>query len=410
MLNRDRDLAVLHPLVLLNISDHATRTAAIAKCGGNTAQTQPNMVVGALLGNHVERRYEIPLSFELMVEKEGDTIDINSLHFQRRLEQLKVIFPNHDFIGWYAVSLGLEVSPLIESMHAKLLTLNPSALLLVFDARAASEQPGGLKYSLPLSVYETQPPEPANQAEQHEESGEEGRKGIYIRVPRDIKDTNDALDGIAMVWRLMPLRIAIESGEAERIATEHVANTAKTLADDGVANIADGSGKDVTMGGEEGVTGATPLIATFLSSQRIAIEMLQSDLRVLKTYVGDVINGKAVFDPDVLQLVQRMLSNKPVVKDDAAFDLAMAQEETNYQMALYLSGITKAVASVRSLSYRANTALESARVANTPVVNPNQDSMFDLTMNGMMAIMGGGSGMVRRMGGRARGGFGADNR
>ncbi|KAJ2845425.1 hypothetical protein GGI22_006560, partial [Coemansia erecta] len=207
-------------------------------------------------------------------------------------------------------------------------------------------------------------------------------------------------EGTIMASKLAPLRIVIESGEAERVATEHVASISRTVADDGVAT---GSAQTRLLSGGD-VTSSTPQIATFLASQRIAIEMLRKDLGTLKTYVGDVIGGRAPFDPDVLQIVQRVLNNRPVVKDDEMFDLAMAQEETNYQMVSYLAAITRAVATVRTVSFRANTALEGARVANTPIVNPNQDSMFDMSMGGMMSLMGASSGgMGRRLGGRARG-------
>ncbi|KAJ1666569.1 hypothetical protein IW140_005754 [Coemansia sp. RSA 1813] len=426
MLARDSAAAVLHPLVLLNISEHATRMAALVRCnkGANTssgtqaaaAAALPPLAVGALLGNQVEGRYEVFLSFELKVEKVNGEVNIDSQHFEIRLDQLRVIFPNHEFIGWYVASSSLHLSPLMLELHTKLVSSNPSALLLVFDASLAGEQSDGLKYSLPVAVYETKQPMPISRAKlqdgkQAGDGGEESIPEYYVEVFDENRGVISGDQSTVMASKLAPMRIVIESGEAERIATEHVANISRTVADDGVATVG-GNGQGAQAGpASGGVTGSTPQIATFLASQRIAIEMLRRDLGVLKTYVGDVINGKAPFDPDVLQIVQRVLSNRPVVKDDAMFELAMAQEETNYQMASYLASITKAVASVRTVSFRANTALEAARITNTPKVNPNQDSMFDLGMGGMMTMMGGssGSGMGRRLGGRSRG-FGGDMR
>ncbi|KAJ2390247.1 hypothetical protein GGI23_005659, partial [Coemansia sp. RSA 2559] len=345
------------------------------------------------------------LSFELKVEKENGKLDIDSVHFETRLEQLRVIFPNHEFIGWYVASSNHLVSPLMLELHTKLVAINPSALLLVFDASLAGEQADGPKHSLPLAVYETKQPAPVNRAKLQSCGGtaeEEGAAEYYVEVSDENRSAiSGSQEGTIMASKLAPLRIVIESGEAERVATEHVASISRTVADDGVAT---GSAQTRLLSGGD-VTSSTPQIATFLASQRIAIEMLRKDLGTLKTYVGDVIGGRAPFDPDVLQIVQRVLNNRPVVKDDEMFDLAMAQEETNYQMVSYLAAITRAVATVRTVSFRANTALEGARVANTPIVNPNQDSMFDMSMGGMMSLMGAssGGGMGRRLGGRARG-------
>ncbi|KAJ1784184.1 COP9 signalosome complex subunit 6, partial [Coemansia sp. RSA 2399] len=148
MLARDSAVAVLHPLVLLNISEHATRMAALVRCRKDANNTSisatqaalPPLVLGALLGNQADGgRHEVFLSFELKVEKENGNLDIDSAHFETRLEQLRVIFPNHEFIGWYVASSSHQVSPLMLELHTKLVSINPSALLLVFDASLAGE-------------------------------------------------------------------------------------------------------------------------------------------------------------------------------------------------------------------------------------------------------------------------------
>ncbi|KAJ2245108.1 hypothetical protein GGH98_004647, partial [Coemansia sp. RSA 454] len=182
------------------------------------------------------------------------------------------------------------------------------------------------------------------------------------------------------VWasRLVPIQVTLDSGEAERIAVEHVANVSRQTNNEMLNS---------TPGAKEEVAD-TSRMAVFLSGQRNALEMLAKDIAVLKTYVGDVINGRAEFDADVVQRVQRVLSNRPVLQNNE-FSLAMSQEETNFQLAAYLAGITDVAAAVRDVSLRANSALSYARSKHATYVSPNQgEGMFG--MGGMMGGFGHG--------------------
>ncbi|KAI9506932.1 hypothetical protein BX070DRAFT_218862 [Coemansia spiralis] len=410
---RDSAVAVLHPLVLLNISEHVTRTAAQVECSkGKSDSPKTPAVLGALLGRHTEGRYELFLSFELTLEDAGESgeLNINSENFEIRLEQLKLIFPNDDFLGWYVVSSDLNVTRMMTTLHSKIICTYPSALLLVFDASLSGGSTASSGYSLPVAVYETHQPTAVSRSKlelytQINDTGDrpQEKAEYYVEVTNDAKVLNDP--NAVMASKLVPLRIAIDSGEAERVATEHVANISKTVAEDTIVPTTSGAGGSGGSGPssapEPGIYNDSSQVVVFLSSQRIAVEMLQKDISVLKTYVGDVLNGNAPFDPDVLQIVQRVLSNKPVVMNDEIFDLARAQEETNYQMVSYLAGMTKAVSAVRSVSFRANAALVSARNSNMPNVNPSQDGIFDVSMSGVMMMMGGGG--PSRFGGRSRG-------
>ena len=64
----------LHPLVLLNISDHWTRTRAGESQASNTASStstgnNPTVVIGCLLGKHLGRCIEVESSFEMVFQK-----------------------------------------------------------------------------------------------------------------------------------------------------------------------------------------------------------------------------------------------------------------------------------------------------------------------------------------------------
>ncbi|CAI4225458.1 unnamed protein product [Auanema sp. JU1783] len=87
--------AKLHPLVVLNISDHWTRTKA------QSETKAPKNVFGALLGKDEGRCLEIINSFEVRTfDKDGNVL-FNEEYLQQREMQFKEVFPELDLIGWY---------------------------------------------------------------------------------------------------------------------------------------------------------------------------------------------------------------------------------------------------------------------------------------------------------------------
>ncbi|KAI9474459.1 hypothetical protein BX667DRAFT_498716 [Coemansia mojavensis] len=371
---------VVHPLVLLNISEQTTRTVAQVK-QGKVEVPPSSLICGALLGQQSESKIEAFLTFEFKLNSTAGGAEVDLGHFTARLEQLKQIFPSDEFIGWYVVNTSMQVAPQIAQLHEQIIRSHPLALLMVFDVALAdgSVNADG-NYSLPIVVYETRPPVRREQAKL------QWYKDANAMVLDEEYFVECSVESMPlesnMVWasQLVPIKVTIDSGEAERVAVEHVANISQPTSEDMLETSA------VHLEGSR--------IGTFLSSQRNALEMLYRDILLLKAYVKDVIDGKAPFDPDVLQRVQRVLSNKPVVQNDELFDLAMSQEETNYQLTIYLAGITNAVAVVRDVSHKSNVALSSARAKHAPYVNPNQgEGMF-----GMMSAFGGSGRMGRHRG------------
>eukprot|EP00741_Cyanophora_paradoxa_P019767 tig00021168_g19078.t1 len=89
----------LHPLVIINISDHYTRMRAMRG---------PLRVIGCLLGIQSGRNVEIFNSFELLYDEADGFIQINSSFMRTKQEQYKKVFPNYDVLGWY--SSGSEIN------------------------------------------------------------------------------------------------------------------------------------------------------------------------------------------------------------------------------------------------------------------------------------------------------------
>ncbi|KAJ2456411.1 hypothetical protein GGF42_003253 [Coemansia sp. RSA 2424] len=402
MAPRTSGTVVVHPLVLLNISEHTTRTVAQSKAG---TLTNTPLICGALLGRQTENQSEVFLSFELKFnEQDGDgpaPYALDGLHYATRVDQMKQIFPEDEFIGWYVVGSSTRVSPAISALHQQIMGMHPTALMLVFDAAFESGDGGA---SLPLAVYETLPPtrvERAKLQRNHSADNDDSTAAVDYYV-ESASDSSISLEA-GTVWasRLVPLRIAIDSGEAERVAIEHVANVSRPTTMEIVL------GEEAVVGGSSsraaGQDSNAPVVltskmATFLSSQRNAIDMLHRDITVLKAYVGEVISGVAPFDPEILQLVQRVLCNRPVVQNDELFDLAMMQEETNFHMTAYLANITSTASVVRNLSQRSNAALSVARNKHQAYVNVNREAGMYEGGGSMSSMFGGGGRHARHRG------------
>jgi len=171
---RDSGLNVLlHPLVILNISDHYTRVKVSGTAG---------RVIGALVGSQTGRIVEIHNSFELVLIPDATTgLDlINPEYFKTKQDQFKKVFPLYDILGWY--STGSEAKPADLEIHKQIMTYNESPLFLLLDPLAISKE-------LPITIYESE-----------------------LHIINDVP-----------VMMFAKTQYKIETGEAERIAVDNIA-------------------------------------------------------------------------------------------------------------------------------------------------------------------------------------------
>jgi len=170
---------VLHPLVVINISDHWTRSRV-------QSNVENPRVIGALLGTQNGRNVEIFNSFELVYDVVGGKVQLDGKYLAKKSEQLKKVFPLYDFLGWY--SSGDSVHPADMDVHRspEITEANESPLYLVLDPITASKKS---TKELPIVIYES---------ELH--MVDENPTNLFVKVP-----------------------YKIETGEAERLAVDHVA-------------------------------------------------------------------------------------------------------------------------------------------------------------------------------------------
>lgn len=84
----------LHPLVIMNISEHWTRT--------KVQEGTPQKVYGAIIGKQKGRNIEIMNSFELQIHLIENKTFIDMEYYKMKEEQFKQVFSEMDFLGWYS--------------------------------------------------------------------------------------------------------------------------------------------------------------------------------------------------------------------------------------------------------------------------------------------------------------------
>lgn len=176
----------LHPLVLINISDHVVRFRAIG---------QKQRILGAIIGQQEGRRIDVHNSFELLSNDEGGDTAFDLEFFQQRLAQYLENFSGYEFLGWY--STGKMPQDSDKALHKKIQEVsandNPLCLLLDTDKFLASKD-GAPTEDLPVKVFDS--------------------TTIIVQGNSQIQ------------WNEVPY--VIDTLEAERIAVNHVAKTATT--------------------------------------------------------------------------------------------------------------------------------------------------------------------------------------
>ncbi|KAK7072643.1 COP9 signalosome complex subunit 6 [Halocaridina rubra] len=128
----------LHPLVILNISEHWTRQRA--------QEGKLSQVLGALIGKQTGRHIEIMNSFELSFDVLDGKIFINREYYTVKEEQYKQVFSDLDLLGWYTT--GDTPGPPDLLVHKQICDLLDSPVFLKLNPMARDTD-------LPVSIYES---------------------------------------------------------------------------------------------------------------------------------------------------------------------------------------------------------------------------------------------------------------
>jgi len=129
----------LHPLVIMNISEHWTRTRA--------QNGKPQTVYGALIGKQAGRDIEVMNSFELDYQVIDGEVIIDREYYNHKEEQFKQVFSEMDFLGWYCTGERPGAPEIL--IHKQIIELNESPLFLQLSPG------GGNCAELPVFLYES---------------------------------------------------------------------------------------------------------------------------------------------------------------------------------------------------------------------------------------------------------------
>ena len=243
----------LHPLVIINVSDHFTR----ARTQGGTSTPR---VFGVLIGAQSGRHIEIANSFEVKVVDGGGGAPAglpgpDLTYLRTRLEQYKKTFPKYEMIGWYSTAEQLQDGDL--AIHQGLSEVADSLLYLTLDPVLAL---AGTARELPITVYESE---------------------VHVV---DEKPT----------MQFAPVAYKIDSIESERIAVDHVAH----ILPSGDSN----SGSALTQ---------------HLGTQYAAIEMLTDRIDVVRKYLTAVNAGDVPPDHELLRQIKSLCARLPALDNPA---------------------------------------------------------------------------------------------
>eukprot|EP00033_Pygsuia_biforma_P001668 GCRY01001872.1.p1 GENE.GCRY01001872.1~~GCRY01001872.1.p1 ORF type:complete len:342 (-),score=28.13 GCRY01001872.1:52-1077(-) len=136
----------LHPLVIINISDHYTHHRLCTNGGLNGEKVK---LFGAILGTQTGRTVEIFNSFEIVSSFINDNWVLDTNYLRDKLEQFSKIFP-YELLGWYTTGLALE--PVDVSFHKQLMQFCENPLLLLFNPYKTAIT----NEELPLFIFDTE--------------------------------------------------------------------------------------------------------------------------------------------------------------------------------------------------------------------------------------------------------------
>ncbi|KAK2765830.1 hypothetical protein FQN53_006790 [Emmonsiellopsis sp. PD_33] len=280
----------LHPLVLLNISDHITR---------HIARQQKGPVVGALLGLQNGRIISLEHVFECKLVRD-EQYSIDETWFQERLQQFRDVHkdPPLDLVGWFTVTPPSGPTEEQLPIHRQILQkYNETAILLTFDAASlkSTTQTTG---KLPLSIFEST---------YEEENVGDGDKSMQV---------DGQQPSLTLKFRELPY--SIETGEAEMISVDFVARgggnaTAiqaaaapkpKPKAEEKKTKGKKGKkGKDTVEADEAPTEEVSALshededLIANLNTRLNAVKTLESRLSLIKAYLSNISNSNPNTSP-----------------------------------------------------------------------------------------------------------------
>ncbi|XP_020083308.1 COP9 signalosome complex subunit 6a [Ananas comosus] len=298
----------LHPLVILNISDHHTRVKAqnqhlssasassAAANGGDAATAAAALpplprVFGCVIGVQRGRTVEIFNSFELLYDPHSHTLD--RCFLEKKQELYKKVFPNYYILGWYSTGTDAQESDM--QIHRALMDINESPVYVVLNPSINHSQK-----DLPVTIYESE---------------------LHV------------IDGIPQLI-FVRANYTIETVEAERISVDHVAHLKPS----------------------DGGSAATQL-AAHLTSIHSAIKMLNSRIKIVHQHLLAMQRGEIPCDNSLLRQVSSLLRRLPAMESEKFQDEFLTEFNDTLLMT-YLAMLTNCSSTMSELVDKFNVTYD----------------------------------------------------
>ncbi|KAI5868539.1 hypothetical protein GGS23DRAFT_546103 [Durotheca rogersii] len=387
---------VLHPLVLLTISDYITR---------HTLRSQEGPIVGALLGQQNEQEITIQHAFECAtVEQDGDVI-LHAHWFTQRLEQMKTIYksPQLDLVGWYTVLPKSGPTPAVLPIHNWISSEhNESALLLAFHPEEAVQRSAGSK--LPLTIYESsyeadEPPKTDQDDDKEMRDGEPPLPLRFRELPYSVETDRAEMISIEYVARGPGNATLVQPREQKKAAAKPVASVSASAADPKGKRPAEPEAREKGQEPDEHILSREEeeTIAA-LTAKANAVRTLQSRVNLLTTYLERLppsyLSPNSATDlapaqqttPShaVLRAIRALVSRLPLLAppDAAAYALEMLREANDVRLMELLDGVLQSVADARELGKK-HLVVEASKAHNKKVIDGRPGNLGTFTFSSL---------------------------
>jgi COP9 signalosome complex subunit 6 len=302
MASEGRESVSLHPMVLVNVSDHMLR----AQQEGAGSDVHSQRVFGLLFGSQSGLSVHIYDSFEAVgaFSPSGRLESLDKEHIKTKQAHISAVFPTYELLGWYIVG-GKELGDEDLPLHRAFQEFNAAPLLLQVDSelqQSTTELPVRMFESV-MQVKDEQP------------------QLVFVDVP-----------------------FHIEATEPERIAVDHVVKT--------------GAG----AGSEGGA--ASSALRSHLGDLHNSVGMLSKRMRVLEAYLRATRENKVPWDHAVLREIAALCNSLPVV-DAPQFEAGFAAELEDAKLIAYLATVVKGTGVLAEVQKKVAGAKEGVAAAKS---------------------------------------------
>jgi len=140
---------VLHPLVVISVSDQYTRKRLVTPPGGKVC------IIGVLLGMPKNGKIEITNSFDIVADfdpSSGKLVKIDEPFLHSRLQAFTTVFPATTVVGWYESGSSVDTDD--AAIIARILSKKVDTLFaMTFDGEAAYDKNAT---DIPIELFEAE--------------------------------------------------------------------------------------------------------------------------------------------------------------------------------------------------------------------------------------------------------------